>query len=115
MCMLSYACVMSQTLLTSCKRGTHPRQAAVYSSAMYRDNASGGCKTPVAARVRVWRRSICHAIHSVAHVQPAPRDPKPAEVVHFDTVKEVMDALRGQHPALTASLEAFLTDIGAPA
>ena len=42
-----------------------------------------------------------------------PRDPKPPEVVHFDTVKEVMDALRGQHPALTASLEAFLTDIGA--
>lgn len=44
---------------------------------------------------------------------PQPRDPKPPEVVHFDTVKEVMDALRGQHPALTASLEAFLTDIGA--
>ena len=44
---------------------------------------------------------------------PPPRDPKPPEVMHFDTVKEVMDALRGQHPALTASLEAFLTDIGA--
>ena len=45
--------------------------------------------------------------------QQREREPKPPEVVNFDSVKEVMDALRSHHAALAATLEAVLTEIGA--
>ena len=56
----------------------------------------------------VYRADSCQAAHMLPTLSP--RGP---QVIAFEFGRDVMERLRGAHPAVSAVMEIMLTDIGA--